>query len=69
MIETLFESKNGNVSSIIIGESSLPHFLKNLTEIVVSDSNKNEKTLHFKYIEALSLFENFSNTIKLTKIR
>jgi ATP-dependent Lon protease len=67
MIESLFNNKNGNVSSIIIGESSLPHFLKNLTEIVITDSNKNEKVNHFSYIETLSLFDNFSDNIRITR--
>lgn len=67
MIESLFDNKNGNVSSIIIGESSLPHFLKNLTEIVITDSNKNEKVNHFNYIETLSLFDNFSDNIRITR--
>ena len=69
MIESLFDNKNknGNVSSIIIGESSLPHFLRNLTEIVITDSSKNEKINHFNYIEALSLFDNYSDNIRITR--
>ena len=68
MIESIFESKNGgNVSSIIIGESSLPSFLKSLTEIVIKEPQNNQKKFDFDYIESISLFDNFSDTIKLTK--
>ena len=66
MIETLFE-KNDSVSSIIIGEASLPHFLKNLTEIVISDNKKNERTIKYDQMEVLALFNNYRDNIKITK--
>ena len=66
MIETLFE-KNDSVSSIIIGEASLPHFLKNLTEIVISDNKKNERTIKYDQMEILALFNNYRDNIKITK--
>ncbi len=68
MIENLMDSKN-NKTSIILGDVSLPKFLKNLTEIVIKE-NKNTKTdrvTHFKHMEALCLFNNTDDRIKLTK--
>ena len=67
IIELLFDNKNTNVSSIIIGESSLPGFLKNLNEIVVSDKkNFIEKKNHYNYIDVLSLFDNNIDKLKIT---
>ena len=67
ILESLFESKNNNVSSIIIGEASLPGFLKNLNEIVISEKkNPNEKKNHYNYIDVLTIFDNNIDKIKIT---
>ena len=61
IFESILETKNSSgTSSVIIGEISLPNFLKNLTELMVSDSSNSEKlerTNIFDYNEVNKKFE------------
>ena len=60
MIETILLNnpnitpKDNNVASIVIGDVSLPSFLKNLTEIVVKDKDTREdRVFNFNHMEIL----------------
>lgn len=61
IFDSILETKNNNgTSSVIIGEISLPNFLKNLTELMVNDSSNSEKmerTSYFEYNEVNKKFE------------
>jgi ATP-dependent Lon protease len=61
IFESILETKNMNgTSSVIIGEISLPGFLKNLTELMVNDpsnSDKLDRTNLFDYETILKKFE------------
>ena len=74
MIETILLNnpnitpKDNNVASIVIGDVSLPSFLKNLTEIVVKDKDTREdRVFNFNHMEILCLFDSTNNKIKLLK--
>ena len=69
LIETLLDNKKNNTSSVIIGDISLPGFLKNLTEIVIKDkkSNKPNRVINYNHMESLCIFDNTRDNIKLTK--
>ena len=66
-LDTIIESNNDTISSIMIGTNSFPNFLKGLTNIIIKERtiSKIERKKDFNYIELSSLFTN-SNII-LTK--
>ena len=61
IFESILETKNSSgTSSVIIGEISLPNFLKNLTELMVNDTSNSEKlerSNHFDYNSINKKFE------------
>ena len=69
ILETLMDNKKSGSSSVIIGDISLPGFLKNLTEIVIKEkkSNKPTRVINYNHMEALCIFDNTEDKIKLIK--
>ena len=71
LIETLLglkKSEDGKLNSLIVSEHlSMPLFLKNISELVESSSNKtiNKRNMHFNKIECISVLE--TDNIKIAK--
>lgn len=59
IIET---KKNNGMSSVVIGEVSLPNFLKNLTELMVNDTSNSEKLERKNHFDYNIVKETFNNT-------
>ena len=69
-IDSIIESKNDRVQSIVIGDvTSFPNFLKNITEIITKDKRilKQDRKITFNSIELLKLFDNTNNNIIFSK--
>jgi hypothetical protein len=67
ILETLLKGKSENISSIVIGESSIPSFLQSINEII-GKSNKNKVTYrknNYKEINCIAVLDH--NKIKITK--
>jgi len=67
ILESLIKGKSNNISSIVIGDTSIPSFLQSINEII-GKSNKKDKIIrnnHYKKVNCTVILDNLS--IKITK--
>ena len=60
ILTTLMQGKTGNFSSVIIGDSTLPSFLKSINDVVGKSTNKRkeiERSNHFSKLECSSILK------------
>ena len=65
VLDDLMDQKS-NITSIIIGEISLPGFLKTLSNLSSNDENKDDTSNEYNYVEILSKFDNTTDNIILS---
>jgi len=67
ILESLIKGKSNNISSIVIGDTSIPSFLKSINEIIGKSSNKNKliRNNHYKKVNCVAVLDN--SLIKITK--
>jgi ATP-dependent Lon protease len=67
ILENLIKGKTNNISSIIIGDSSIPSFLKSINDIIGKNKNKNNliRNNHYKDVNCSAVLDN--SLIKITK--